>query len=68
MMSLARLVLYATLGTLLGVLGHTWDTVEFWLIMALFLVVERITHIELIDQLNEELEEMRRSKGLDNEQ
>ena len=34
--SMTRVVLYATLGSLLSVLGHDWDSWQFWSVLALF--------------------------------
>ena len=33
---MTRLVLYATLGSLLSALGHEWDTWQFWCVAGLF--------------------------------
>jgi hypothetical protein len=63
--SITRLVLYAVLGTLLGVLGHDYTTVEFWLFVALYWAIERTANIELIEQLQEELQALRRKHGIE---
>jgi hypothetical protein len=39
---LTRIVLYSTLGTLLSVLGHTWDSTEFWCFLGLFWACESL--------------------------
>jgi len=42
-----RVILYSTLGYLLSVLGHGWDTTEFWCVLALFWASDQLTRIEL---------------------
>jgi hypothetical protein len=63
--SVTRLVLYAVLGTMLGVLGHDYTTVEFWLFIALFWALERTVHIELIESLQAELRALRLKHGIE---
>jgi hypothetical protein len=40
---MTHLVLYATLGTLLSVLGHEWDTWQFWSMLGLFWASDRLS-------------------------
>ena len=56
---ITRLVLYSTLGYLLSVLGYTFYTDEFWCVVGLFWACETITRVELIEQLQQELADMR---------
>ena len=58
---LTRIVLYSTLGTLLNVLGHSWDTTEFWCVLALFWASDQLTRIELA---NSQLAEQKRRQAL----
>jgi len=57
---LPRIVLYLTLGFLIGTMGAHWDTWQFWCILGLFWAVEQNTRLELLDQLKHELEQLRR--------
>lgn len=59
---LARIALYTTLGYLLDGLGCRWDTAGFWCMVGLFWACEAITRIELVEQLNQELELMRKQR------
>ena len=45
-----RIALYATLGMLCNVLGHAWDTWQFWSIVGLFWASEHITRREQHEQ------------------
>ena len=55
-----RVALYLTLGILLDALGIEGATAGFWCTVALFWASEHMTRRVLIEQLNEELQEMRR--------
>ena len=59
---LQRLALYATLGYVLDALGQDFTTWGFWCVLALFIACEWLTRRELIEQLNEELQAMRKRK------
>ena len=59
---LQRIVLYATLGYLLDALAIGFMHWGFWCVMGLFWASEHMTRRELIEQLNEELAEMRKHK------
>jgi hypothetical protein len=61
-----RIVLYAVLGYTLDTLGTGFDHWGFWCILGLFWASEHMTRRELIEQLNLELQEMRRKAGIDN--
>ena len=63
---LQRIALYATLGFLLDALEVGWDHWGFWCMLGLFIASEHMTRRELIEQLNKELQEMRRKAGIDN--
>ena len=65
---LQRIVLYATLGYLLDALAIGFTHWGFWCVLALFWATEHMTRRELIEQLNEELAEMRKRKDNNNEQ
>lgn len=45
-----RIALYATLGTLLDVLGHQWDTWQFWSILGLFWAADVMARREGYEQ------------------
>ena len=45
-----RIALYATLGTLLDVLGHTWDSWQFWCILGLFFAADILSRREGYEQ------------------
>lgn len=62
---LQRIALYATLGYLLDALAIDFLHWGFWCVVGLFWASEHLARRELIEQLNEELEELRRAKGLD---
>jgi hypothetical protein len=62
---LQRIALYATLGYLLDALDVGFTHWGFWCVLGLMWASEQLTRRELIEQLNEELEAMRRAKGLD---
>jgi hypothetical protein len=61
---LRRLALYSALGFVLDALGCHVQDPGFWLVVALFWAAEHNTRAEVIDQLDAELEEMRRIAGL----
>ena len=61
-----RIVLYAVLGYTLDYIGADVASAGFWCVVALFWASEHMTRRELIEQLNEELQEMRRKAGIDN--
>jgi hypothetical protein len=46
---LARLVLYATLGTLTSVLGYTVYSTEFWCFLGLFWAVDTLGRLDGFD-------------------
>jgi hypothetical protein len=58
-----RIALYATLGYTLDALGHDFTTWGFWAVLGLFWASETLTRMELIDQLNEALQELRRKNN-----
>jgi hypothetical protein len=60
-----RIALYATLGMVLDAAALTITDLLFWCILALFLASEWMTRRELIEQLNQELQAMRRSQQQD---
>ena len=60
-----RIALYATLGFLLDALGVGYDHWGFWCVVGLYWAAEHLTRRELIEQLNKELQEMRRKAGTD---
>ena len=45
-----RIALYSTLGVLCSVLGHAWDTWQFWSIVGLFWASEHLTRREQHEQ------------------
>ena len=47
---MTRIVLYATLGTLLSVLGHEWDSWQFWCTVALFICAEHLARRDGYEQ------------------
>ena len=55
-----RIALYTALGYVLDTLGAHWDTWGFWCVLALFWAAETLTRTQLIEQLNQELQELRR--------
>lgn len=61
-----RIALYVTLGFLLDALGVGYDHWGFWCVVGLYWASEHMTRRELIEQLNQELQEMRRKAGNDN--
>ena len=61
-----RIALYAVLGYTLDYIGADVASAGFWCVVALFWASEHMTRRELIEQLNEELQEMRRKAGIDN--
>jgi len=61
---LRRLFLYTALGLVLDALGCHIQDLGFWLVVALFWAAEHNTRAEVVDQLDAELEEMRRVAGL----
>ena len=61
---LRRLALYSALALVLDALGCHIQDPGFWLVVALFWAAEHNTRAEIIDQLDLELEEMRRLNRL----
>lgn len=61
-----RIALYAVLGYTLDYIGADVASAGFWCVVALFWASEHMTRRELIEQLNLELQEMRRKAGIDN--
>ncbi len=57
---LQRLALYTALGLTLSALEADFTHWAFWCVVALFWASEHMTRRELIEQLNEELQEMRK--------
>ena len=55
-----RIALYTALGYVIDTLGAHWDTWGFWCVLGLFWAAEQHTRLELIEQLNAELQELRR--------
>ena len=47
---MTRLVLYATLGYLLDVLGHSWDSWGFWCVLALYMCSEHLARRDGYEQ------------------
>ena len=47
---MTRLVLYATLGLLMSVLGLQWDTSEYWCMLALFICSDHLARRAGIEQ------------------
>jgi hypothetical protein len=45
-----RIALYSTMGLLLQALGHTWDTWQFWSMLALFWASESVSKREQHEQ------------------
>jgi hypothetical protein len=64
---LQRIALYACLGYLLDTLEVGFTHWGFWCILALFWATEHMTRRELIEQLNEELQAMRKRKDNNND-
>ena len=58
---LTRIALYSTLGYLISLLGHGWDTTEFWCVLALFWASDQLTRIELATS---QLAEQKRRQAL----
>ena len=65
---LERLALYSTLGLVLDLIGQTWQGAGFWCIIALFIANEWLTRTQLIEELNEELQAMRRRRQQESEE
>ena len=61
-----RIALYATLGMVLDAAELGLTQAPFWCILALFIASEWMTRRELIEQLNQELQALRRSQQQDN--
>jgi hypothetical protein len=59
-----RIALYATLGYTLDYLGAGVATPGFWCVLGLFWCAETMTRRELIEQLNEELQALRKAHGI----
>ena len=47
---MTRIVLYATLGTLLSVLGHAWDSWQFWCTLGLFWASDVLSRRDGVEQ------------------
>jgi hypothetical protein len=60
---LQRLALYTALGLTLSALEADFTHWAFWCVVGLFWASEHMTRSELIEQLNEELQEMRRRQA-----
>lgn len=58
---LLRLTLYATLGLVLDAVGQDWNTWGFWCVLALFVCLEHLTRTELIEQIQKEVAEWKRT-------
>jgi hypothetical protein len=63
---LQRIALYACLGYLLDTLEVGYQHWGFWCVLGLFWAVEQMTRRELLEQLQEEVNALRKAKGLDN--
>ena len=64
---LARIALYSTLGYLLDQgLGCQWNTWQFWSVLGLFWAAETLTRVETLEQIQQELERLKRSRDKDN--
>ena len=57
---ITRIALYAALGSLLDALGQGWTTIGSWCVLALFLANETLTRLETINQIQKELNMMRK--------
>ena len=57
---LQRIVLYSTLAVLLNALAITFESWAFWCVIGLFWASEQLSRMELVEQLNLELEALRR--------
>ncbi len=57
-----RIALYTALGLLLGHLGATYDTGEFWAMVGLFWALDRISYIETIEAIQREVEELKKKR------
>jgi hypothetical protein len=62
-----RIALYATLGYVLDQLGAQWNTWGFWAVLGLFWASETMTRTQLLEQLQEEIEAVRRARGKHND-
>lgn len=47
---MTRIVLYATLGTLLSALGHAWDSWQFWCTAGLFWASDALSRRDGMEQ------------------
>ncbi len=56
---ITRIVLYATLGTLLDALGHSWDTWQFWCVLGLFWAEQQLTRLELVESISKEVKRLK---------
>lgn len=63
---LQRIALYATLGYVLDLAGLAWTTTEFWCILALFLANTWIARRETIEEIEEEVRQVRAQREKDN--
>ena len=61
---ITRILLYSTLGLLLDAVGLTYQDTGFWLFVAVFWAVETQARTELIEELQAELELMRKEHNL----
>ena len=62
---LQRLTLYITLGLVLDAAGLAYNQSLFWCVLGLFIALEWLTRLELIEQLNNELQALRRGHNKD---
>lgn len=64
---LQRLALYATLGLVLDAVELHFNTLGFWLILALFIANSWLSRREVMDEIQEELARIRAAKEKINE-
>jgi hypothetical protein len=64
---LQRIALYSTLAVLLNALAITFESWAFWCVIGLFWACEQLSRMELVEQLNQELEALRRRNNNNND-
>ena len=63
---LTRIALYAVLGTALDAMGHSVTSWQFWCIVGLFWAAEHLTRIEVIEDINEQVERIKKQRKENN--
>ena len=53
-MWLAVAVIYGLTGTIMDSVGYSWDTYQFWCMMALLFALEKAVRIDLMHELQTE--------------